>query len=147
MLGHSHVSDGVSEGGGKTWLVVPSWGLDYFYRLSGRWAIGVQTDILLDDFKVEDKDKETGYVERSYPFAAIPSAKWKVTRHSSFTLGIGAEFAGDGDFALTRIGYELGAGIPGGWEIAGTLNYDIKWSAYDTWTIGVIVTKSYRHHK
>jgi hypothetical protein len=29
-----------------------------------------------------------------------------------------------------------------GWEVFGALQYDIRWNAYDTWTIGLGISKA-----
>ena len=144
MLSHSHISNGIDEDGNRTWIAMPSWGFDYFYWVSNTWSVGLSTDVILDNFKVQNKEGN-GEIERSFPFAAVPSVKFKPFAHSSFALGMGGEFASEGNYALTRITYELGWEIPHGWEISGSLAYDIKWNGYDTWTLGVVISRMIRN--
>src|SRR5262245_61268563 len=56
VLGHSHLNQGVQENGKTGWKAIPSTGIDYDYWISNHWAIGVQTDIMIEDFEVEDHD-------------------------------------------------------------------------------------------
>jgi len=56
---------------------------------------------------------------------------------------MGGEFAKEENFMLTRAGVEYGVEIRNGWEVSGNLGYDFKWNAYDTWTIGIGIAKSF----
>jgi hypothetical protein len=38
---------------------------------------------------------------------------------------------------------EYSAGIRHGWEVAGSIQYDFRWHAYDTWTIGLGISKAF----
>lgn len=139
IMSHSHIFEGVDESGNKKWMTAPSWGLDYNYWLGEHWAIGLHTDIIIENFSVENKDDEI--IERTKPFAAVPSVVYKLKEHSAFTMGMGAEFAREGNFALTSIGYEYGWELPKHWELSASLTYDIKWNGYDTWIMGVGISK------
>ena len=56
-LGHTHISTGRVQG--KTqWLLAPSWSFNYDYWLTNRWAIGLQTDIIIETFEVEHNHEE-----------------------------------------------------------------------------------------
>jgi len=48
---------------------------------------------------------------------------------------------------LTRAVLEYGVEIRNGWEVSGNLSYDFKWKAYDTWTIGIGLAKSFGKQK
>jgi len=143
VISHSHITEGVNESGDSKWIVVPSWGFDYNYWIADHWAIGLHTDIMIEDFSVKDHGDEDKTIERTKPFAAVPAVVFKPKEHSSFIAGMGAEFAKEGNFALTRLGYEYGWELPKYWELGASLTYDIKWSAYDTWVIGLGVSKSF----
>ncbi len=145
VLGHAHVFEGRDDEGNKKVLSLPSWGLDYNYQFGRKWAIGLHTDIIIEKFEVE-KTFESGdheeVVERSYPVAPAVMGIYKPTEHWSFLLGMGGEFAKEENFLLTRAGVEYGAELPKGWEVFGSLGYDFKWNAYDTWVIGIGISKS-----
>ena len=146
VLGHSHLSQGIQDNGKKGWKAIPSTGIDYDYWISNHWAIGVQTDIMIEDFEVEDHDNAV--IERSKPLATVGVAIFKPKEHVSFIVGAGGEFAKEENFALTRLGIETGWEMKNNWEFGISLLYDIKWSGYDTWVFGFAISKLLRkHHK
>ncbi|MEL1255328.1 hypothetical protein AAEO57_16175 [Flavobacterium sp. DGU38] len=145
-INHVHVFEGRDEEGNRETLTLPAWGIDYTYQFHEKWAIGLHTDFIVEKFKVEKvyasgEDKET--VERSYPIAPALMGIYKPNEHWSFLLGFGGEFAKEEDFFLTRAGIEYGYELPKGWEIFGTVSYDFKWNAYDSWGLGLGIAKSF----
>ncbi|MWB95344.1 hypothetical protein GON26_13325 [Flavobacterium sp. GA093] len=145
-INHVHIFEGRDEENKKKALTLPSWAIDYTYHFSEKWAVGLHTDIVIEKFKVEKnleggEEKET--VERSYPIAPAVMGIYKFNEHWSFLLGMGGEFAKEENFALTRIGAEYGHEISDGWEVFGTFSYDVKWSAYDSWGLGLGIAKSF----
>ncbi|NCD71128.1 hypothetical protein [Mucilaginibacter agri] len=145
VISHAHVFEGRNESGEKQTLSLPSWSIDYTYKFTKRWAIGLHTDVIVEKFKVENhsKDEESEEIERSYPVAPALVGIYKLPRHWSFVLGFGGEFASEGSYALTRTGVEYSAEISKGWEVFGTVSYDFKWNAYDTWATGIGIAKSF----
>lgn len=144
VISHAQVFEGRDAEGKKKTLSMPSWGLDYTYCFHSKWAIGLHTDIIVEKFEVE-KHLESGgegeVLERSYPIAPALMGIYKPSEHWSFLLGLGGEFAKEENFALTRAGIEYGSELPKGWEVFGSLAYDFKWNAYDTWTVGIGIAK------
>lgn len=140
-LAHAQVMEGRDENGKKEVLSLPSWSLDYNFHFHPKWAIGLHTDIIIEKFKVTGDGNET--IERSYPIAPAVMGIFQPTEHWSFLLGIGGEFAKEENFGLTRAGIEYGTEIKNGFEVFGALSYDFKWSAYDTWSIGIGISKSF----
>lgn len=143
VISHAHSFEGRNEEGKRQTLLLPMWGIDYAYVFHPRWAIGLNTDIIIEKFKVE-KNLEGGeeeIIERSYPVAPALMGIYKPNRHWSFLLGMGAEFAKEENLVVTRAGAEYSAELPKGWEAFGTFSYDMKWNAYDTWVIGMGIAK------
>ena len=138
MLSHSRISQGVVDGN-KQMIAVPSLGFDYNYWFKNKWAVGLHSDLIAESFKIE----ETGGIisERSTPLALVPAVSFKPKEHSVFILGLGKEFAKEGNFTLTRFGYEYGFELPNKFELSFGITYDLKWKAYDIWTVGIIVSK------
>jgi hypothetical protein len=144
VLGHSHLSEGIQDNGKKGWKVVPSWGIDYDYWISNHWAIGLQTDMMVETFEVEDHDNIV--IERSRPIAIVAAGIFKPGEHVSFIAGMGGEFAEEGNYTLTRVGIETGWSLKNNWEFGISLLYDIKWNAYDTYVLGFGISKLLRKH-
>jgi hypothetical protein len=138
MLSHSFIGEGIVNGSKKS-ISAPSFGLDYNYWVHDKWALGIHTDLITESFKIEDNG---GIImDRSTPFAVVPAISFKPKNHSIFVLGTGKEFAKEGNFTLTRLGYEYSFELPKRFELSFGVNYDKKWNAYDIWTIGIIVSK------
>lgn len=145
VLGHSHVFGGIKENGEKGLKVFPFWGFDYDYWISDRLAIGMQMDMVVETFEVEDH--ENTVIERTRPITTVAAAIFKAGEHISFIGGMGGEFAHEGNFAVTRLGMETGWEMKNNWEFGISLVYDIKWNGYDSWGIGFGITKLLRKRK
>ena len=144
-IGHEHAFSGRNADGEKETLILPFWGVDYNYQFAPKFAVGLHTDFVLESFEVE-KDLESGpetTVERTRPIAPAAMFFFKPTEHWNFGLGAGGEFAKEENYFLNRASVEYGAEIRHGWEVAGSIQYDFRWHAYDTWTIGLGISKSF----
>lgn len=142
VLSHAHVFEGIDDNGNQSVLSLPSWGFDYNFILHPKWGIGLHTDLIVEEFKVEKTFKDREVIERSYPIAPAVMGIFKPSEHWSFLLGMGGEFAKEENFVLTRLGVEYGVEISNGWEVIGSFGYDFKWDAYDTWTLGIGISKT-----
>lgn len=142
-IGHEHLFHGVDVNGESKTLILPYWGLDYNFQFARRFAVGIHVDYVNESFEVE-KNLEEGspVVSRSRPLASALMGFYKPTEHWSFGLGAGGEFSKEENFFLNRLAVEYGVEIRKGWEVFGVLQYDIRWKAYDTWTIGLGIGKS-----
>ena len=137
-LGHTHIAQSKQEG--KTqYLVAPSWSLSYEYYLSHRWAVGLQTELIMESFIIENSDEDE--IERNFPLAIIPIGVYKASEHIGFLIGIGEEFAEGENLPLTRLGVFGVFKIPGEWEVGAELVWDSKWNHYNSWTLGFTVGK------
>ena len=138
VIGHSIIAPGDES----ERITEPSWAIDYNYWISSHWAIGLHNDIILESYEVINSGSETGgTIKRTNPIASVAADVFKPKKHSSFILGMGAEFAEEENLALTRIGYESSWEIRNDWDLGAVISYDIKWHTYDTWIIGLGVSK------
>jgi hypothetical protein len=150
-IGHAHVFKGRDAEGNKKVLALPMWGFDYNFQFSPKWMVGLHTDFIIETFEVE-KHLEGGgegeVIERTKPIAPALMGFFKPNHHWNFGLGLGGEFAKEEDYFLTRAAIEYGAEISKGWEVFGALQYDFRWNAYDTWTIGIGISRALgKRHK
>ncbi|WEK33803.1 MAG: hypothetical protein P0Y53_15025 [Candidatus Pseudobacter hemicellulosilyticus] len=153
-IGHSHIRKGLRHD--ETYGVsAASWALDYDYWLTDHWAVGVHSDLLLENFLVEEhignKDEETSIMERNYPISVIPVILYKPWEHLALVAGVGEEFSKEENLLVYRGGLELGWHLPHHWELGATFNYDVKKDAYDTWMVGFGVSRflggHHAHHE
>lgn len=144
-IGHEHAFSGRTDDNKKEVSILPFWGLDYNFHFASKFMIGLHTDFVVESFKVE-KNLDNGpeeTVERTRPIAPAIMGFYKPTEHWSFGLGMGGEFAKEEDYVLNRLAVEYAVEIRKGWEVAGSLQYDFRWNAYDTWTVGLGISKSF----
>lgn len=137
-LGHSHISKGKVEGDTK-WLALASWSLNYDYWLADKWAIGLQNDLILESFIIEDHEHEL--IERSYPLAVVPVVMYKPGKRLSLIGGMGAEFSKGHTLTMTRLGMEYGLHLPKNWEAGVAIVWDGKWNYYNSWGLAFTLSK------
>ena len=141
-LGHTHVSQGEIEGDTE-WLVAASWALNYDYWITDRWALGLQNEVLLEQFAIEHGGEEL--LEREYPVAVIPTVLFKPLEWLTLLAGVGREFASAEDLTLTRLGAEAGWHVAADWEVGAALVWDNKWDYYDSWGLSFGISRFLGH--
>ncbi len=143
-IGHEYSFSGIGEDGERELVILPYWGLDYNYHFSEKFSLGVHVDFITETFKVEKRYGEDDDVsERTRPVAPALMGMYKPSERWEIGLGMGGEFAKEENFWLNRLAVEYGVPIRKGWEVFGVFQYDIRWSAYDTWTLGLGISKSF----
>lgn len=143
IIGHAHIPAGFDAiDDKKTWLNLGAFALDYDYYLSPVWSVGLHSDIVPMKYEVEPGNRDELLI-RTNPVTAVLSVNRKVTRHIGLQAGFGAEIAKEESFSLIRVGVEYGWEIDVSWELAASLNYDHKLDAYDTWFLGLGVSRRF----
>jgi len=141
VISHTHVPGGVDNSGKKSWLVLPSWGLDYDFSFSEQWGIGLHSDLVIQDFEYEEGE---GIIKkRTKPFATAIVGTYHVTDHLTLIAGGGMELAPEGTLGLIRTGVDCGWELPGNWELSASLMADIKINAYNAWVLGLGIGKTF----
>lgn len=146
MISHTQIFQGVQLNREKKWLALPSLGLNYNYKFHPKWALGLHTDIVIEDFQVEEHLKSGGsnansILERSYPVASALVASYKASKHFSLLIGAGGEFAPSGSLFMIRAGFEYGIHINPKWELTVNLVNDLKLNAYNSIAYGIGISK------
>ncbi len=140
VLGHAMTPEGINVDGKKTMLFLPSWGLDYDYRITEKWSVGLHSDFIIENFAFEDPNEIIK--ERSTPLAVVLSAGYKVGEHFTLIAGGGSEIAKEENLTLVRFGLDYGWEI-GEWEVAANYMFDFKIDAYNTGVLGIGVARSF----
>lgn len=142
-FGHAHVPNAFTSNGSKKWLILPTWGLDYDFWINKKWAIGLQSDILIQNFNIEvsEGSKKGKILERKYPITLAAVAIYKPIKSLSVFVGGGQEYSSTEALWLTRIGAEYGWELPKEYEISIEALFDNKWEEYTTWCFGVGASK------
>jgi hypothetical protein len=144
-LGHTHLAEGKNVDGEKVWINAPSWSLNYDYWIANKWAIGLQTEMVLEKFIVEKSDGED--LERNKPIALILVGLYKPGKHFAFIAGGGIEFEEEENLSVTRLGIEYGVDLPKGWEAGVAAVWDIKWNGYNSWGLEFAFSKKFVRRK
>lgn len=137
-LGHAHIAEGEKDGE-KSWITAPFWSLDYTYRISEKWRVGLQTDLISETFTIINSEDEE--VERVFPVAITPVAVFKPFKRLSFIAGVGGEFTDGRTLYFSRLAFDYDYPINEKWEAGGTLLYDNKWKYYNSWGIAFTFTR------
>ncbi len=134
LVSHTQIAEGI-KGEDKKWISVPSWGIDYNFEISERWAIGLHNDIIVESFVVEHSDGTE--LERSTPIASAVVGMFKPIKNFSLVLGAGGEFSKEENLFLIKAGVEYSHRIlHDNWEIVASLTNDLKVNAYNSWNLG-----------
>ena len=117
-------------------LLVPTFGLNYDFFINARWGIGLHTDIMLQQYKVE---KHGGHEEilRENPVAICGMAVFKPHHRWILMAGYGVEVEKHESFQMIRSGVEYGIPLPKHWELGFTLEFDYKINTYSSLMFGV----------
>lgn len=136
VMANTHVPTHFLEGDGV--LIIPTWGLDLVYRYHPKWSVGLQADIKLKRFEVED---EAVILERKFPFSLSAVLHYHVLERWSVFSGPGYEFESGRNLFLFRLGTEYVFEISEVFEIGLNLIFDTKEGIYDSWTFGIAFNK------
>jgi len=140
ILGHSHVPAGFSNGK-KRMLVVPSWGLDYNFLINRKWAIGLHSDFYTENFAVIDFGGKEEFV-RERPISLTLVGSYYLHEKWSLSAGTGYEFAKEENLSIIRLGVERAWELPKKWEFMATLQYDLRVGIFNSWMLGLGISKS-----
>lgn len=139
-MANSHIPSADNLDGQSAVFIVPTWGLNYDFWLSEKWAIGLHTDLVLQQFKIKEKESAQ-VIERSNPLAVTGVALFKPWEKWTALLGLGREFEKNESFNMLSVGVEYGIELPDSWELNVNLIFDSKIEAYDTWMFGIGFSK------
>jgi hypothetical protein len=140
FLTHTVIKNAIQED--KTaWITFPSYAFDYNFVFNPKWRIGLHNDVIFEDFIVEKNNGNE--LERTEPFSAVLVGGYKLSKHFTIEAGMGCEFSKEENLVLTRIGSEYAVELPNEWEFIVNLVYDLKWNTYDSFALGVGVSKSF----
>lgn len=116
---------------------VPTIGLDYMYKISPRWEIGLMTDLELDHYLIVDKN-----LERENAFIATAIGLYHLTHRLSIFAGGGIEIESHENLAIFRAGLDSPFHLKKGWLLLPSFTYDFK-EDYNTWALKLYLGKEF----
>jgi len=123
--------------------VVPAFGINYDYFINSIWGLGIHSDILLQQFKIE-KHGHDEKIGRENPIALCGMFLYKPHHRWTTFAGYGVEIEKHENFQLIRIGAEYGIELPKHWELGFSLEFDYKPDAYNSLLFGIGFSKILR---
>ena len=121
-------------------LIVPTFGFNYDYYLNARWGLGIHTDILLQQYKVE-KHGSHEEILRENPVGIAGMVLFKPNHRWTLMAGYGVEVEKHENFQMIRTGVEYGIALPKHWELGFSLEFDYKIKTYSALMFGVAFSK------
>lgn len=142
-MGHAFIKKALHKDLETATISAAALALDADYWFLNRFAAGLHSDLVFESFLVEEKTggEEVDFIEREYPIAVVPVVIFSPMNHITLIGGIGREFSRTKDLTLYRGGIEYGFELPNHWELALSAMYDAKHKSYDTWMLGLGISK------
>lgn len=153
FISHTQEIESLNENSEKEWLSFPSWELNYNFKFSPEWSIGLHNDVSIETIEIEkqsNSNNEEGKenegesteteIEKSYPFASAVMFSFKPVEYFSFLLGAGGEFVKSDSYFLVRTGAEYGYEINENLELNANITYDFKINIVNSLSIALGIT-------
>ena len=121
-------------------LIVPTFGFNYDYLIGAKWGLGLHTDILLQQYKVEKHGSDEEII-RENPVALVGMVLFKPHHRWTLMAGYGVEVEKHESFQIIRTGVEYGIELPKHWELGFSLEFDYKIKTYSSLMFGVAFSK------
>jgi hypothetical protein len=121
-------------------LIVPTIGFNYDYFFNSRWGLGLHTDILLQQYKVEKHGSQEEII-RENPVGLAGMVLFRPFHSWIFMAGYGVEIEKNENFQMIRVGVEYGIPLPKHWEVGFSLEFDYKIKTYSSLMFGVGFSK------
>ena len=138
FTGYTFINEAISENGTE-FIVVPTIGIDYEYKLNHRMSLAWVNDFELASYVVEKNDSEN--LTRSFSIGSPVVFAYEIFPFWGVYAGPGFEFEEHEGFAVAKLGTEFIKEFEGGWNLALSLSVDIK-EVNTSPAIGVLVKKA-----
>ena len=139
-----------TQTGKEQYLVAPTFGLDYEFWISHKWAVGTYNEFAHIDIEVETEEHEE-YIKRENALLFSGVVIYEPFKRFSVFAGTGIETDPNHTFWIGYFGMEYAFIRSDDWEVslsAGYINKDL----YDAFTFGVVIGRRFgknipsKHH-
>lgn len=139
VMAYSFINNSFSDQANNI-LIVPTFGFNYDYFFNSRWGLGLHTDILLQQYKVEKHGSQEEII-RENPVGMAGMVLFRPSHSWIFMAGYGVEIEKHENFQMIRVGVEYGIPLPKHWELGFSLEFDYKIKTYSSLMFGVGFSK------
>ena len=136
--------------GQEQYVMAPTFGIDYTYSLSHRWAIGTYNEISFLNIEVEDGPEQ--YVKRENTLLFSAGMGYEITKRLGVFAGAGIETDQHETLKVLYTGAEYTFIRSDDWDVALFAGYITK-ELYDSFTFGVVIGRRFgkdipsKHHE
>ena len=110
--------------------------------ISEKVGIGLNVDVLIETFAIEDRDGIE--VERERPVATILVGDYEIGKRFALVVGAGVEWEKNENYGLLRFGLDYAHPLGDkGFEFLATFTSDILFGGYNTINLGLGVGKKF----
>lgn len=139
LVGLTHIPETIEEGEVSNSENVPTIGLDYFYKLNPKWAIGVVVDLELGKYAVNFGGEN---IPRENAVVTGVVAGYTLLKGWSIYAGPGVEFESNRNLFIFRATTEYEFELGKNWGLSPGFSYDFK-KEYSTYALGVGISRSF----
>lgn len=139
VMGYSVINNTI-DSEPNSLLIVPTIGLNFDYYLNEKWGLGLHSDVVLQQYKVEAHDGHEELI-RDNPIAICGMGIYKPHERWALFLGYGVEVEKHENLQMIRLGCEYGIPMPKHWEVCLSLEYDYKINNYGAMMFGIGFSK------
>ena len=140
VIGHGHVF-GSETTSGRNVVTIPTWGIDYVYRIDHRFGVALKSDIEIFEYIIEDN--EGTHITRENPVIVSVLFTYNTKNKFAFFTGPGIEFEKNHNFFIYRIGAAYEFHIANHWDFTPEIVFDLKDGSIGSITWGIGVGKSF----
>jgi hypothetical protein len=141
-LAHAYMPQATADIDGI--LIIPVYGFDFQFRITPKWALGLKNDIEIAQYILPETDESGEAHFRENPFIlSMPVYYTPKGKGLTFFTGPGIELEDHHNFWVWRLGLGYEIELPGHWDFAPELVYDLKDGAYNSFTIALAVGKKF----
>jgi len=128
-FGYTHIPEGADDEDSDKGVFVPTVGLDYFYRVTEKWELGLMFDIEFGEYLIIDQN-----LNRSDSMILAAVAGYELLPSWSVLAGGGIEIEESENLPIIRLGTEYQFRPGGEWVIAPGFIVDIS-EEYTSWSL------------
>ena len=141
IIGHGHVFGAEEVNSDKKIATMPTWGLDYQYWINRKFGLGLKSDIEIMDYVVTLEDHTE--TERNNPLIVSTVFLYNPAKGWNLFTGPGIEFEESHNFFVIRAGVGYEFELPGHWDFAPEIVFDLKDGHIGAFTWGIGVGKRF----
>lgn len=140
LTGYGLISGAIDENGDAVPKIIPVIGLDYDYWFNHKIGLGLQNDLELISYAVQDDNQD--YLVRNNAFVISLVFIYEPVNNWALFVGPGYEIETHHSFPLLKIGTEFGKTFEGGWGLGVAIALDIK-EVNSSLTLGLVASKRF----